>query len=77
MDFIALFKDFGFPALVTGVLLWMYATKLEKINVSNENLKASLEAMKVMVNNINEKVGAIREDTSVLRENTRPTKGER
>lgn len=31
MEFISLFKDFGYPALMSGVLLWIVVTKIEKM----------------------------------------------
>lgn len=63
MDFIALFKDFGFPALVTGVLLWMYATKLEKLVVSNEALKDAVIRMETKLESLCQDVRSVREDT--------------
>lgn len=69
MDFIALFKDFGFPALVTGVLLWMYAKKLEE-------LKAANDALKEVIVRMDAKLEEVHADIRSLRENTR-TRGAR
>ena len=63
MDFIALFKDFGFPALVTGVLLWMYATKLEKLVASNESLKEAITRIEHKLDDICDDVRSVKEDT--------------
>lgn len=68
MDFISAFKDFGFPALVVGVLLWMYSTKLERLVSSNE-------AMKDVLSKLDVKVDGIKADVQSLRENTRPRGG--
>lgn len=68
MDFISAFKDFGFPALVVGVLLWMYSTKLERLVSSNE-------AMKDVLSKLDGKVDGIKADVQSLRENTRPRGG--
>lgn len=39
MEIVSLFKDFGYPALVSGVLLWVLITKIEKIVVFSEQIK--------------------------------------
>lgn len=46
MDFIALFQDFGYPALVTGVLLWMIATKLEKLTTRIEKMNDIIQGLR-------------------------------
>lgn len=72
MDFVALFKDFGFPALVTGVLLWMYATKLERVVTALEALKASNEALKSEIARLDIKLDRMCEDVVSVKENTKP-----
>lgn len=42
MEIISLFKDFGYPALISGILLWILATKIEKISIYMEQIKAIL-----------------------------------
>lgn len=63
MDIIALFKDFGFPALITGVLLWMYATKLEKLVASNEALKDAITRLENKMDDICDEVKSVKENT--------------
>lgn len=31
MEFITVFREFGYPAVVTGALLWLYVTELKVI----------------------------------------------
>lgn len=43
MEIVSLFKDFGYPALVSGILLWVLITKIEKIVIFSEQIKTVMD----------------------------------
>lgn len=39
------FREFGYPALISGLLIWFIVTKLEAIRLTNEKLVATNAAL--------------------------------
>lgn len=72
MEFVTAFKDFGFAALVTGALLWLFATKLEKIVIANEKNMVALNQLLTDIEAVKEDLKYLRQEITALRENTRP-----
>lgn len=42
---VALFRDFGFPALLVGVLLWVYFSRLEKLVTTVTELRHKIDEL--------------------------------
>lgn len=40
---VALFRDFGFPALLVGILLWVYFSRLERLIAAVTDLRHQVE----------------------------------
>jgi len=78
MDFIALFKDFGYPAIVTGVLLWMMSTKMEKLISSVIDLTSAVNELKALINetrsDVKDNLAEIKEVKSLVGSSKEPTK---
>lgn len=45
MDIASLFKEFGYPALMSGVLLWIITVKVERLQAQVQDLKEQLITM--------------------------------
>lgn len=56
MDFITIFREFGYPALITGFLLWMFATRLEKVTASNERLTDEVIKLQNEINRLRDEL---------------------
>jgi hypothetical protein len=65
MELVTIFKDFGYPAIVTGVLLWILSTKMEKLSSSVIDMTNVLNELKTIVaearNDMRENRAEIRE----------------
>jgi hypothetical protein len=60
MEIVALFKDFGYPALISAVLLWILFTKLEKLVLFSQHMTDLVTEIKLCVEKNNELMLEIR-----------------
>jgi hypothetical protein len=61
MEIVALFKDFGYPALISGILLWILFTKLEKLVLFSQHMTDMVLEIKLCVEKNKEIVTEIRD----------------
>jgi hypothetical protein len=61
MEIVALFKDFGYPALISGILLWILFTKLEKLVLFSQHMTDLVSEIKVVVERNKELMNEMRE----------------
>ena len=49
MEFITIFREFGYPAVVTGALLWIYLTDFKKILAKLHEILVKLTSMEASI----------------------------
>lgn len=75
MEFITLFKDFGFPAIVVGVLLWILSTKLEHMALVIQQNHDLMIEIKGMILENREVSSGIKNKLERIEEKTTPRRG--
>lgn len=56
MEFVTLFQNFGYPALITGALLWIMTTKIEKLTQSNIDRTQELRDLGALIREMREDI---------------------
>lgn len=62
MDVLGIFRDFGYPALVTGVFVWLYVTQLEKLIVKVDALKDKIGSQTDAITALTTQINELRND---------------
>lgn len=58
VEVVSFFREFGYPALISGLLIWFIVSKLEQMRLTNEKLIASNDGL---YKSINEKLEQMEE----------------